>query len=82
MKLNYYLKDQLQWLEIHQPCPGCDRMDKLAIRDKVISYMHDKTEYYVGCNCGWMGPTADNPILAAVKWECRAIFKKLQEAKK
>ncbi len=82
MKLNYYLKDQLQQMEIHQPCPGCGRMNKLAMRDKVISYVHEKTEYYVGCNCGWMGPTADNPILAAVKWECRAMIKELMEARK
>lgn len=82
MKLNYYLKDQPKQLDIFHPCPGCGRMNNLAMRDKVISYMHDKTEYYVGCNCGWMGPTADNPILAAGKWEARAIIKELWEAKK
>jgi hypothetical protein len=82
MKINYYLKEMLKTLEITQACPGCGRMDKIAMRSKVISYQHDKTEYYLGCNCGWMGPPADNPVLAGVKWEARCIFKRLSEAKK
>lgn len=74
LKINYYVKKLLRQVEITQACPGCGRMDNLAMRDRVISYTNDKTEYYVGCNCGWMGPTADNPIMAAVKWEARSMF--------
>jgi predicted RNA-binding Zn-ribbon protein involved in translation (DUF1610 family) len=82
MKLPYYEKHYLRQVEVTHNCPGCGKMDKLAMRSKVISYMHDKTEYYVGCNCGWMGPIADNPILAGIKWDARAMISQLSEVVK
>jgi hypothetical protein len=81
MKLPYYDHHFLREVAVFQACPGCGKLDKLSMRSKVISYAHDGMEYYVGCNCGWMGPVADNPLIAAVKWECRAIIKELSEGR-
>ena len=74
MKLPYYEEHYLRQVGVTQVCPGCGRMDKLSVRSKVNSYVHNQTEFYIGCNCGWLGPVADNPIIAAVKWECRSII--------
>lgn len=81
MKLPYYDHHFLRNVDVFSTCPGCGKLDKLSMRSKVTSYAHDKTEYYVGCNCGWLGPTAENPLIAAVKWECRSIIKELSEEK-
>ena len=69
--INYYLKFTLHQLEIHEPCPGCGRIDQLAVRDIVISYMRCRTDYYIGCNCGWRGPSAINPVVAGEAWDIR-----------
>jgi hypothetical protein len=75
MWLNYYdSRKRLNQVEVVQKCPGCGQMRNLTMRSKVNSYAHDLKEWYVGCNCGWLGPTAANPTLAAVKWEAKAII--------
>jgi hypothetical protein len=71
VELNYYLKDKLHQLEIHEPCPGCGKIDQLAVHDLVTSCMHDRRDWWIGCNCGWSGPTVDNPIEAAKAWDIR-----------
>ena len=69
--INYYLKFELHQLEIHERCPGCGRIDQLAVREILISYMKCRTDYYIGCNCGWRGPSAINPVVAAEAWDIR-----------
>ena len=69
--LNYYLKFELHQLEIHERCPGCGKIDQLAVREIVISYMRCRTDYYIGCNCGWHGPSDINPVRAAEAWDIR-----------
>jgi hypothetical protein len=71
MELNYYLKFTLHQLEVCEPCPGCGMIDQLAVREIVISYFRNRTDYYIGCNCGWHGPAAINPIVAAAAWDIR-----------
>lgn len=81
MKLPYYENHFLRYVAVFQTCPGCGHMDKLTMRSKVNSYVHNKTEYYIGCNCGWLGPTADDPLIAAVKWEVRSFIYDKAEVK-
>ena len=71
MELNYYLKDKLHQLEVQEPCPGCGKIDQLAVRKKVISYCNNRADYWIGCNCGWMGPTYKTPLEAATAWDLR-----------
>ena len=81
MKLNYYLVNQpqpvkagiLYQLEVNLPCPGCARIDQLAVREIVISWCRNRTDYFIGCNCGWHGPAANTPIEAAKLWDIRII---------
>ena len=81
MKLPYYEDHFLRQVEVTQCCPGCGRIDKLTVRSQVNSYVHNTTEYYIECNCGWLGPTAMSPIIAAVKWEARAMIIDLSEVR-
>lgn len=73
MQLNYYLNDNLRQVEIHQPCPGCGEVEKLAMHSLQISWMHDRTEWYVGCSCGWRGPGMPTPPAAAQEWDMRSL---------
>lgn len=74
MKLNFYKNDELEFVEVFAPCPGCDEIENLAIFTKVISYCNKRVDYHIGCNkCGWMGPHAKDPEVAAKLWDTRAI---------
>lgn len=73
--LPYYDKSILKTVEVAHGCPGCGKISELAMRSKVNSYVHNKTEFYVGCNCGWMGPVAESPVIAAVKWDVREMIR-------
>lgn len=81
MGLPYFVGQVMRLVEVNYPCPGCGKANELSVRSKVNSFVHHHTEYYIGCNCGWMGPVADKPLIAAVKWDCRSIIKELSEAK-
>jgi hypothetical protein len=71
MELNYYLGSTLHQLEVREPCPGCGRIDQLAVHDKVISHAHHLIDYWIGCNCGWCGPVYRDPLEAADVWDTR-----------
>jgi len=71
MELPYYQGKTLLSVNVYESCPGCKQMEQLSMRSKVNSYCHERIEYFVGCNCGWLGPTACNPMLAAEKWDIR-----------
>jgi C4-type Zn-finger protein len=71
MELNYYYKDRLGKLEVFIPCPGCGRIDHLAVHWEQIGYLKNKIRYWIGCSCGWKGPDADHPDLASEAWEIR-----------
>ncbi len=77
MIINYYEGKKLQHIEIHTACPGCGRLDKLAMHEMVKSYMHNRKVYYLACACGWQGPEAEKPMMAGVKWEARALIQQL-----
>lgn len=71
MDLNYYFTDKVRQLQVNQPCPGCGRINGLAVHDMRISYMKNKIQYWIGCSCGWRGPVADNPSQAVAAWDHR-----------
>ena len=71
MRINYYLGSILRRVEVDQPCPGCGTVDRLAVHSRMVSYTNDKTIYYIGCGCGWLGPAAEDATKAAQAWDFR-----------
>jgi C4-type Zn-finger protein len=71
MELNYYMKDELHKVEVTLPCPGCGRLETLAMHVKVISYCNNKRKFHVGCSCGWEGPEMNIAERAALLWDAR-----------
>ncbi len=74
MRVPYFAGNTTRYVEVFSACPGCGRIYDLAMHDVVQSYMHDQRVWYIGCKCGWRGPDAQNAVMAAVKWDARAMI--------
>ena len=81
MRVPYYEGKDLKSILVQMKCPGCGRIDNLVMHDRVVSHCYGRSAYWVGCNCGWTGPEADNPALAAIKWDVRAVIVKKRRVK-